>query len=141
MEGRALRRSGRAAALAVGAHDFIISLPGGYDHVLSERGRSLSAGQRQIDRSARAELVDPAILLLDEATSNLDLATEARVTAAMQAVSRGRTTVVIAHRLQTAQSADRIAVLASGSVVEIGTHEELLAAQGRYASMWGPSSS
>jgi len=126
----------RAAALAVGAHDFIISLPGGYDHVLSERGRSLSAGQRQLIALARAELVDPAILLLDEATSNLDLATEARVTAAMQAVSRGRTTVVIAHRLQTAQSADRIAVLASGSVVEIGTHEELLAAQGRYASMW-----
>jgi ATP-binding cassette subfamily B protein len=125
-----------AAAVSVGAHEFILGLPGGYDHVLSERGRSLSAGQRQLIALARAELVDPAILLLDEATSNLDLATEARVSAAMQLVANGRTTVVIAHRLQTARSADRIAVLESGRVVEIGTHDELLAVRGRYASMW-----
>jgi ATP-binding cassette subfamily B protein len=125
-----------SAASAVGAHEFILGLSGGYDHVLSERGRSLSAGQRQLIALARAELVDPAILLLDEATSNLDLATEARVTAAMQLVSHGRTTVVIAHRLQTARTADRIAVLDSGRVVEIGTHEELLDLRGRYASMW-----
>jgi ATP-binding cassette subfamily B protein len=125
-----------AAARAVGAHDLVVGLPGGYDHVLSERGRSLSSGQRQLIALARAELVDPAILLLDEATSNLDLATEARVTAAMQRVSHGRTTVVIAHRLQTARAADRIAVLDSGRVVEVGNHEELLALGGRYASMW-----
>ena len=125
-----------AAAKAVGAHDLILGLPGGYEHVLSERGRSLSAGQRQLIALARAELVDPAILLLDEATSNLDLATEARVSAAMQLVSHGRTTVVIAHRLQTARGADRIAVLDSGRVVEVGSHDELLARKGRYASMW-----
>jgi ATP-binding cassette subfamily B protein len=125
-----------AAASSVGAHEFILGLPGGYDHVLNERGRSLSAGQRQLIALARAELVDPAVLLLDEATSNLDLATEARVTTAMQRVSQGRTTILIAHRLQTARTADRIAVLHSGRVVEVGTHAELLSLRGRYASMW-----
>ncbi|RFA11120.1 ABC transporter ATP-binding protein [Subtercola boreus] len=125
-----------AAARAVGAHDLVQGLPGGYGHVLSERGRSLSAGQRQLIALARAQLVDPAILLLDEATSNLDLATEARVSAAMERVSAGRTTVVIAHRLQTARAADRIAVLHDGRIAEVGSHDELLAAGGRYASMW-----
>ncbi|WP_125610806.1 ABC transporter ATP-binding protein [Specibacter cremeus] len=124
------------AARAVGAHDFIAGLDGGYDHELAERGRSLSAGQRQLIALARAELVDPAILLLDEATSNLDLATEARVTAAMHTVARGRTTVVIAHRLPTARAADRIVVVAGGRVAEAGTHDELLAAGGPYAAMW-----
>jgi len=125
-----------AAARAVGAHDFIARLPGGYHHVLSERGRSLSAGQRQLVALARAQLVDPSILLLDEATSNLDLPTEARVAGAIRAVSRGRTTVLIAHRLQTARSADRIIVLHAGEVAESGTHEELLERAGRYAAMW-----
>ncbi|GAA0992276.1 ABC transporter ATP-binding protein [Subtercola frigoramans] len=125
-----------AAATAVGADDFIAELSGGYDHALSERGRSLSAGQRQLIALARAQLVDPAILLLDEATSNLDLATEARVTAAMDRVSRGRTTIVIAHRLQTARAADRIAVLHDGGIAEVGTHDELLERGGRYATMW-----
>jgi ATP-binding cassette subfamily B protein len=125
-----------AAARAVGAHDFIAALPGGYLHAMAERGRSLSAGQRQLIALARAELVDPAVLLLDEATSNLDLVTEARVAAAMQRLSHNRTTIVIAHRLQTAKVADRIVVLDRGQVAECGSHDELLAMNGRYASMW-----
>jgi ATP-binding cassette, subfamily B, bacterial len=125
-----------AAARAVGAHDFVEALDGGYLHELTERGRSLSAGHRQLIALARAELVNPAILLLDEATSNLDLATEARVAAAMQRVSSGRTTLVIAHRLQTARTADRIAVLHAGRIAEVGSHEELLALGGRYSAMW-----
>jgi ATP-binding cassette subfamily B protein len=125
-----------AAARAVGAHEFIAELAGGYLHELTERGRSLSAGQRQLIALARAELVNPALLLLDEATSNLDLATEARVAAAMRHVSTGRTTIVIAHRLATAKAADRIVVLDGGAVIEAGSHDELLARGGRYASMW-----
>ena len=125
-----------AAARAVGAHQFIAELPGGYHHELLERGRSLSAGQRQLIALARAELVDPVVLLLDEATSNLDLATEARVAEAMQRVSANRTTIIIAHRLQTARSANRIVVLHQGRIAEIGSHDELRALGGRYASMW-----
>jgi ATP-binding cassette subfamily B protein len=125
-----------AAARAVGAHEFVVELDGGYLHELSERGRSLSAGHRQLLALARAELVNPSILLLDEATSNLDLVTESRVAAAMQRVSHGRTTLVIAHRLQTARTADRIAVLHAGQLVEIGSHDELLELGGRYAAMW-----
>jgi ATP-binding cassette, subfamily B, bacterial len=125
-----------AAARAVGAHEFVTALPGGYGHRLAERGRSLSAGQRQLLALARAELVDPAVLLLDEATSNLDLVTEARVAEAMRQVARNRTTIVIAHRLQTARTADRIVVLDRGAVAESGSHDELVAAGGRYAAMW-----
>jgi ATP-binding cassette subfamily B protein len=124
------------AARAVGAHEFIAGLASGYLHEVSERGRSLSAGQRQLIALARARLVDPAILLLDEATSNLDLGTEARVSRAMSAVAAGRTTILIAHRLQTARRADRIVVLDAGRVVEDGTHDQLLALRGRYAAMW-----
>jgi ATP-binding cassette subfamily B protein len=125
-----------AAARAVGAHEFIAALPGGYLQWVSERGRSLSSGQRQLIALARAHLVDPAILLLDEATSNLDLKTEAKVQAAMGVAAQGRTTILIAHRLQTARLAGRIVVVDNGRVVEDGTHDELLTRSGHYARMW-----
>ena len=96
----------------------------------------MSAGQRQLLSLARALLVDPAILLLDEATANLDLATEARVQRAMGQVAAGRTTLLIAHRLQTARISDRILVVDNGLIVEDGTHDELLALDGRYAALW-----
>jgi ATP-binding cassette subfamily B protein len=125
-----------AAARAVGAHEVVARIPQGYRGIIGERGQSLSAGQRQLIALARARLVDPAILLLDEATANLDLATEAKVNRAMGMVAEGRTTVVIAHRLPTAASADRVVVMDEGRVVESGTHRELLAAGGHYAAMW-----
>ncbi|MFT3851156.1 MAG: ABC transporter ATP-binding protein [Ilumatobacteraceae bacterium] len=125
-----------SAARAVGAHEMIVRHADGYLTAVTERGRSLSSGERQLIALARARLVDPAILLLDEATSNLDLATEARVQRAMTEVSRNRTTVLIAHRLPTARTADRIALVADGAVAEQGTHEELLALGGRYAALW-----
>jgi ATP-binding cassette subfamily B protein len=124
------------AARAVGAHETVARQADGYLTAVTERGRSLSSGERQLIALARAHLVDPAILLLDEATSNLDLATEARVQRAMSAVSRGRTTVLIAHRLPTARTADRIAFVADGVIAEQGTHDELLALEGRYAQLW-----
>ncbi|WP_374314055.1 ABC transporter ATP-binding protein [Streptomyces sp. XM4011] len=125
-----------AAARAVGAHHMIAALPGGFHQPVGERGRALSAGQRQLIALARAELVRPDILLLDEATAALDLATEALVNRATDRLAVRRTTLVVAHRLTTAARADRVVVLDRGTVVEDGTHTELLARGGRYAALW-----
>lgn len=125
-----------AAARRVGALTAIAAIPGGFNHQVGERGRNLSSGQRQLIALARAELIEPEIMLLDEATSTLDPATEAVILSASERVTRGRTSVIVAHRLATAQRADRIIVIAGGRIIEDGTHDELLAAGGTYSGMW-----
>ncbi|MUL64422.1 ABC transporter [Mycobacterium sp. CBMA 234] len=125
----------RAAAEAVGADRFIAALPDGYDTDVANRGGRLSAGQRQLVAFARAFLADPAVLILDEATSSLDIPTERLVQRALATVLAGRTALVIAHRLSTVQSADRVLVLDGGRLVEDGAPADLVAQNGRYAAL------
>ncbi|PPJ13482.1 ABC transporter [Nocardia nova] len=124
------------AAATVGALEMIETLPRGMAQPIGEGGRGLSAGQRQLIALARAELVDPDLLLLDEATAVLDPANEEKVLVASRSLARGRTTVIVAHRLATAARADRIAVVAHGRIVEFGAHEQLLAERGIYNRLW-----
>jgi ABC-type multidrug transport system fused ATPase/permease subunit len=126
-----------AAADAIGAGEFIRRLPEGFDTEVGERGVALSAGQRQLIAFARALLAEPRILILDEATSNVDVRTERAIEAGLERLLDGRTAIVIAHRLSTIRNADRIAVLEHGEIAEIGSHDELIAAGGRYAALYG----
>jgi ATP-binding cassette subfamily B protein len=132
----ATRDQAEAAARAANAHEFIAKLPQGYDTVVGERGAGLSGGQKQRIAIARALLKNPPILVLDEATSALDNESEALVQAALDRLTRDRTTLVVAHRLSTVMDADRIVVLRGGQVDAIGTHQELLAQGGYYARLF-----
>jgi ATP-binding cassette, subfamily B, bacterial len=125
-----------AAARAAHAHEFILRLPYGYDSLVGERGQSVSGGERQRLSIARALLIDPRILILDEATSSVDSETEREIQMALENLTRGRTTIAIAHRLSTLQKADRLVVLERGEIVEIGSHSELLAKGGAYSRLY-----
>lgn len=129
-----------AAAKAAKIHDFITSLPDGYETTVGERGLKLSGGEKQRVGIARTLLKNPPILLLDEATSALDTETEMEIQAELKAMSQGRTVITIAHRLSTIADADLIVVLEDGVIVEQGTHDDLLASEGRYAHLWNRQS-
>ena len=125
-----------AAARAVGAHGFVERLPGGYGAELHERGANLSVGQRQLIAFARAVVADPRILILDEATANIDTRSERLIQRALRTILRGRTSLVVAHRLSTVRGADRIVVMREGAIAEMGAHDELIARDGLYADLY-----
>jgi len=125
-----------AAARAAHAHEFILRLAHGYDSLVGERGQALSGGERQRISIARALLIDPKILILDEATSSVDTTTEKEIQKALDNLVRGRTTIAIAHRLSTLRDANRLVVLDRGSVVEVGSHDELMAEEGHYYRLY-----
>ncbi len=125
-----------AAARAAHAHEFILRLPQGYDSMVGERGQGLSGGERQRISIARALLIDPRILIMDEATSSVDSETEKEIQKALENLVKGRTTIAIAHRLSTLHRADRLVVLDRGQIVEVGTHDALMAAQGAYFNLY-----
>ncbi len=124
------------AAKLAGAHDFITRLPEGYDTMLSSNGANLSQGQRQLIAIARAAVADPPVMILDEATSSIDTRTEAIVQKGMDALMKGRTVFVIAHRLSTVQNSDVIMVLEQGHIIERGSHEKLLEEKGKYYQLY-----
>jgi ATP-binding cassette subfamily B protein len=124
------------AARAAHIHDFVQSLPAGYETTVGERGLKLSGGEKQRVAIARAVLKNPRILIFDEATSALDSKSEKAIQSELERISEGRTTLVIAHRLSTVMDADQILVLSQGRIVERGTHRQLLDAKGEYARMW-----
>ena len=124
------------AAKLANAHDFITRLPEGYNTMLSSNGSNLSQGQRQLISIARAAVADPPVMILDEATSSIDTRTEAIVQSGMDALMKGRTVFVIAHRLSTVRNSDVIMVLEGGVIIERGSHEALIAEKGKYYQLY-----